>query len=66
MTKGQLAARVADQTRMSRAGADAAANAVFSTIAHALAGSETVIIAGFGTFSTKWRPARQGRDPRKG
>ena len=66
MTKTQLAARVAAQASMSRAGAHAAVNAVFSTIADALAGGETVTIAGFGTFSTKSRPARQGRNPQTG
>ena len=66
MTITQLAAGVATQASMSRAGADAAVNAVFSTIADALADGETVTIAGFGTFSTKSRPARQGRNPRTG
>ena len=66
MTKAQLAARVAAQTSMSKAGADAAVDAVFSTIADALAGGETITIAGFGTFSTKSRPARHGRNPRTG
>ena len=66
MTKAQIAARVAARASMSRAGADAAVNAVFPTIADALAGGETVTIAGFGTFSTKSRPARQGRNPRTG
>lgn len=63
MTKAQLAARVAAQASMSRAGADAAVNAMFSAIADALAGGETVTIAGFGTLSTKSRP---GRNPRTG
>ena len=58
MTKPQLAARVAAQASMSRAGDDAAVNALFSTIADALAGGETVTIAGFGTFSTQSKSAR--------
>ena len=66
VTKAQLAARVTAQASMSRAGADAAVNAAFSAIADALAGGETVTIAGFGTFSTKSRPARQDRNPRTG
>ena len=64
MTKAELAARVAAQASMSRAGADAAVNAMFSTIADALADGETVTIAGFGTFSTKSRSPRQGRNSR--
>ena len=66
MNKADLAARIAAQTSMSRAGADAAVNTVFSTIAEALAGRETVTIAGFGTFSTSSRSARRGRNPRTG
>ena len=52
MTKAQLADRVAAQRSMSRVGADAAVNAVFSGIADALAISETGTICGFATFST--------------
>ena len=66
MTKAQLTDRVAARASMSRAGADAAVNAVFSTIADALAGGETVTIAGFGTFAINSRPARRGRNPRTG
>ena len=66
MTKAQLAARVATQASMSRTGAAAAVNAVFSAVADALASGETVTIADFGTFSTKSRPARQGRNPLTG
>ena len=62
MNKAELSAR----TSMSKAGADATVSAVFSTIADALASGETARIAGFGTFSTKSRPARQGRNPRTG
>ena len=67
MIKAQLAARVASQASMSRTGADAVVNAVFSTISDALAGGETVTIAAaFGTFSTKSRPERQGSNPPTG
>ena len=66
MNKAELAARVATQTSLSEVGADVAVNAVFSTIADTLVGGETVTIARFGTFSTKSRPARQGRKPAHG
>ena len=66
MNKAELSARVTARTPMSKPGADAAVSAVFSTIADALASSETVRIAGFGTFSTRSPPARQGRNPRTG
>lgn len=66
MNKAELSARIAARTSMSKADVDATVSAVFSTIADALASGETVRIAGFGTFSTKSRSARQGRNPRTG
>ena len=66
MNKAELSARVAARTSMSRPSADAAVSAVLSTIADALASGETVRIVGFGTFSTRSRSARQGRNPRTG
>lgn len=66
MNKRELCARVADATSPHAADADAAVNAVFSTVAGALAAGDTVNIAGFCAFSIKHRPARQGRNPRTG
>ena len=45
---------------------DSVIDAVFSTISGALANDKTVTIAGFGTFSTRARAARQGRNPKTG
>ena len=39
---------------------------MFSAITDALANEETVTLTGFGTFSTKRREAREGRNPRTG
>ena len=64
--KSDLSARVAAEASLSRADADTAVNAVLGSIGDALAKGETVNIAGFGTFSVKDRPARQGRNPRTG
>ena len=61
MNSAELAARVAARTSMSKAGVDAAVNAVFSTIAVALASGETVTIVGFGTGS---EPSQRNRDRR--
>ena len=66
MTKTELAARVATNASTPKASADTALGAVFSTIADSLAYGETVRIAGFGTFSRRTLPARQGRNPRTG
>ena len=66
MNKADLAARVATRASLSRADADAAVSAVFSAIAEALGRGESVRIAGFGSFSTRSRPARPGRNPATG
>ena len=66
MKKSDISSHVASQASLSKAAADTAVNAVFSAISDALARGESVTIAGFGTFSTKSRPARQGRNPRTG
>ena len=66
MTKSELAAKVAAQASLSAAAADRAVGAVFSAISDALASGEAVTLTGFGTFSTRRREARQGRNPRTG
>ena len=66
MKKSELASHVAAQASLSKAQADSAADAVFAVISEALASGECVTIPGFGTFTTKTRAARQGRNPRTG
>ena len=66
MNKSDLSARVASEVSLSKADADSAVNAVLSAIGDSLARREAVNIAGFGTFSVKSRPERQGRNPRTG
>ena len=66
MKKSELTSHVATQASLSKSAADGAVTAVFAAISDALAREEAVTIAGFGTFSTKRRPARQGRNPRTG
>lgn len=41
-------------------------NTVFDVITDAVAGSDTVSIAGFGKFECVERPAREGRNPATG
>ena len=41
-------------------------NSVFDTISQALADGNRVELRGFGAFSVKHRPSRQGRNPRTG
>ena len=66
MNKSQIADRLAGRMGVSKAAAAGAVDAVFETIGEALGQHEEVRIAGFGTFATKHRPARTGRNPRTG
>ena len=66
MTRSELCARIVAATSLPKADAAAAADALFSAIADALAAGEPVNIGGFGKFTTRDRPAREGRNPRTG
>ena len=66
MNKSDVAERLAERTGMSKAVARDAVDSVFAVIGEALADGEEVRIAGFGTFGTRNRPARTGRNPRTG
>ena len=64
MNKSDIAGRVAGRANVGRSAAVDAVDAVFEAIGEALARGEDVRIAGFGTFGTRSRPARTGRNPR--
>ena len=66
MNKAEIAGRVAGRTGLGKSTAVVAVNTVFDAIGEALAAGEDVRIAGFGTFTTRIRPARTGRNPRTG
>ena len=51
---------------MTGSAAEAAVNAMLSGIAASLARGEAVSLLGFGSFGTRNRPARTGRNPRTG
>ena len=63
MKKSDIAGRVADRIGLSQSAAGNAVEAVFEAVGEALANGEEVRIAGFGTFGTRNRPARTGRNP---
>ena len=66
MKKSEMAERVAGTMGLSKSAAKGAVDAVFETIVEALAREEAVRIAGFGTFATRSRSARAGRNPQTG
>jgi DNA-binding protein HU-beta len=66
MNIGDLAKGVAGATGSSETDAKKAITAVFDQIAGAAAKGEDVSIPGFGKFSVKDRPEREGRNPATG
>ena len=66
MNKSDIVGRVADRMRLSKSAAESAVDIVLEAIAEALAKEEAVRIAGFGTFATRSRSARTGRNPATG
>jgi len=66
MNKGDLVSAIANETDMSKAGAEAVLNAFVSSVSGALSNGEKVTLTGFGTWSISSRAARTGRNPKTG
>jgi DNA-binding protein HU-beta len=70
VNKMELASALAEATDSSRAEATRVIDALFSVengiISKALRNGDKVQITGFGSFETKKREARKGRNPRTG
>ena len=65
MNKGELVTKIAEKTEFSKKNSENALNAILSSIEEALVANDKVQLIGFGTFETRERKARQGRNPRK-
>ena len=63
MNKTDLVAAVAETAGLTKKDAERVVNASIDAITAALAKGEKVQISGFGTFETKDREARIGRNP---
>lgn len=63
MTKVDLIAQVAETAELSKKDAEKAVNAVIDSITGALKKGDKVSLVGFGTFETRKREARKGRNP---
>lgn len=64
MNKTELIAAAAEQTGMSKKDTEKVLSAVLETITQTIASGEKVSLVGFGTFETKTRNARMGRNPK--
>ena len=66
MNKNELIEAIADGADLSKACAGRALDSVLSAITDALVKGESVTLVGFGTFSSRPRAARDGRNPKTG
>ncbi|MFQ5581406.1 MAG: integration host factor subunit beta [Mariprofundaceae bacterium] len=67
MTKSELVDIIAEtQEQITRREAEVVVNTIFSAISVALAEGDRVELRGFGSFTTKRRNARIGRNPKTG
>ena len=64
MNKAELIAAVAEKTGLSKKDTEAVVTASLEVITESLAQCEKVQLVGFGSFETKARAARIGRNPR--
>ena len=66
MNKTELIAEIAKKAGLSKKDAEKALNATVETISETMAKGGKVQLVGFGSFETKTRPERTGRNPRTG
>lgn len=66
MNKVEVIAAVAEKSGLKKKDAEIAVNSFLETIEEALKGGDKVQLIGFGTFETRTRAARTGRNPKTG
>jgi len=66
MNKTELINAVAAEANLTKKDAEAAVKAVFAEIEKALVKGDKVQLIGFGTFETRERAARTGKNPQTG
>lgn len=65
-SKAELAQSIAEKADISKTAALRVIDALTSTITETLVEGGSVSLVGFGSFATKTRPAREGRNPKTG
>lgn len=66
MNKTELIAAMAEKSGLTKKDAEKALSALLETVTETLTAKDKVQIVGFGTFETKFREARIGRNPSNG
>lgn len=65
MNKAELVAKIAEKSNLTKKESELALNAFMDVVEETLVAGEKVQLVGFGTFETRERAARSGRNPRK-
>ena len=66
MNKMELVATIAEKTGSSKKSAEESLDALISVVKETLAEGDKIQLVGFGTFETRKRAARKGRNPQTG
>ena len=65
MNKSELLVNISEKSGLKKVEAERALNAFIETVTESLKKEEKVQLVGFGTFETRDRKAREGRNPWK-
>ena len=66
MNKADLISAIANETGLSKKDTEATVNSFVNVVSGALENKDSVQLIGFGTFETRERAARTGRNPQTG
>ena len=66
MKKNEFVSLVAERTYMSKKDTEKVIDAAFAAIGDLMMQGDKLVLSGFGSFETKVRAARSGRNPRTG
>lgn len=65
MNKAELVDAITEKTKITKKDAELAVNGLIDVVEETLEKGEKVTLVGFGTFESKHRAARVGRNPQK-
>jgi len=66
MNKGELVDKVAEKSGVTKKQADMVISAAIDAIMETVSGGEKVTLVGFGSFESRDRKEREGRNPKTG
>ena len=66
MNKAELVAKMSEKSNLTKKESELALNAFMKVVEETLVAGDKVQLVGFGTFETRERAAREGRNPKSG